>query len=344
MGIFEFSIFFIVSFIVNVMIVVTKPLHHKLTRDDVVGDQKFHEGNIPRVGGVALFATLIFGYYISAPSPLLAQILISMTPIFIAGLLEDLFKSISSSVRLVVSLLSALLIVLLTGHQFTSSGIYLFDAALASHLAWFVVTITALSALTNGINIIDGFNGLAVGSSLSMVISITVLGYIVNDQVIVQYCLLLCAALLGVLALNFPKGLIFLGDAGAYITGLLLGTLGMLLVERNEAMTPLVLLIVFAYPITEVLFSVFRKSIRRGHRPDRPDGVHLHMLVYRRVGQMGVRSKIMRNSITGLLINIFCFSGLLYILSMPITRGTSLLYFLAFIFIYNRLYKKLSLN
>ena len=47
------------------MIVVTKPLHHKLTRDDVVGDQKFHEGNIPRVGGVALFATLIFGYYIS---------------------------------------------------------------------------------------------------------------------------------------------------------------------------------------------------------------------------------------------------------------------------------------
>ena len=344
MGVTEFSICFIISFIVNALIIITKPIHQKLTGDGVVGAQKFHEGTIPRVGGVGLFVALVCGYYLSAPSLLLAQILISLTPIFIAGLLEDLFKSVSSSIRLFVSLFSASLIVVSTGYQFSSSDIHLIDVVFTSSLAWTVITVVALAALANGINIIDGFNGLAIGSSLSMAISIAVLGYIFNDYLILQYCIIFCACLLGVLMLNFPKGLIFLGDAGAYTIGLFLGTLGMLLVERNEAITPLVMLIVFAYPMTELLFSVLRKTVRRGHRPDRPDKVHFHMLAYRRVGQMSSRSKLIRNSITGLLMNLFCFSGLLYILMMPMTRSTALLYFLVFVFIYVRLYKKLSLN
>ena len=60
--------------------------------------------------------------------------------------------------------------------------------------------------------------------------------------------------------IEFSKGINFLGDSGAYTTGLFLGTLGMLLVERNEEITPLVLLIVFAYPITELLFSICEKQ------------------------------------------------------------------------------------
>lgn len=344
MGVTDFSILFIISFMVNALIIITKPIHHKLTGDDVVGAQKFHEGTIPRVGGIGLFVALVCGFYFSAPSILMAQILTSLTPIFIVGLLEDLFKSISSTIRLFVSLASASLIVVSTDYQFSSSDIHLIDLVFSSTFAWTVISVVALAALANGINIIDGFNGLAIGSSLSMAISIAALGYVFDDYVILQYCMIFCAGLSGVLILNFPKGLIFLGDSGAYTTGLFLGTLGMLLVERNEEITPLVLLIVFAYPITELLFSILRKTVRRGHRPDRPDKVHLHMLVYRRVGQMSSKSKVIRNSITGLLMNILCFSGLLYILVVPITRSTALMYFLLFVFIYFRLYKKLTLQ
>ena len=342
MGVTEFSTLFIISFMVNALIIVTKPIHQKLTGDDVVGAQKFHEGTIPRVGGIGLFVALVCGYYLSAPSLLVAQILTSLTPIFIVGLLEDLFKSVSSTIRLFVSLASASLIIISTDYQFSSSDVFLIDVVFSSSVAWTVISVVALAALANGINIIDGFNGLAIGSSLSMAISIAVLGYVVNDYVVFQYCMILCAGLLGVLVLNFPKGLIFLGDAGAYTTGLLLGTLSMLLVERNGEITPLVLLIVFAYPMTELLFSIQRKTVRRGHRPDRPDKVHLHMLVYRRVGQMSSKSKVIRNSITGLLMNTLCFSGLLYILVVPITRSTALIYFLVFVFIYFRLYRKLT--
>lgn len=151
-------------------------------------------------------------------------------------------------------------------------------------------------------------------------------------------------ALFGVFVWNFPKGLIFLGDAGAYISGLMLGALGMLMVERNEGVTPLVLLVIFAYPITELLFSFYRKTIRSGHGPDRPDKVHFHMLMYRRLGRRLASSNVARNSATGALMNMFSLSGLLYILVVPITRGTAVLYFLVFVIVYMRLYRKLSLN
>lgn len=153
-----------------------------MTRDEVVGDQKFHEGTIPRVGGIGLFFGLIIGFILSAPSVLLQQILISLTPIFLVGLLEDLFKSVSSTIRLFISLFSAFSVVFLTGYHFSSSGIHVLDVLLQFPFLWLIVTIIALAALANGINIIDGFNGLSIVFSLSMVISIGVLGYSSGDH------------------------------------------------------------------------------------------------------------------------------------------------------------------
>ena len=118
----------------------------------------------------------------------------------------------------------------------------------------------------------------------------------------------------------------------------------MLLVERNEEITPLVLLIVFAYPMTELLFSIVRKTVRRGHRPDRPDKVHLHMLVYRRVGQMSSKSKVIRNSITGFTDEYIMFFWIALHFSCAYHQKHSLNVYFLFVFIYFRLYKKLTLQ
>ena len=86
----------------------------------------------------------------------------------------------------------------------------------------------------------------------------------------------------GSCAVNYPRGRIFLGDGGAYLVGLVLAVLSVLLVHRNSGVSPWFPLVLLAYPIWETLFSMYRRKAR-GHSTGRADALHLHSLVYRRV-------------------------------------------------------------
>ena len=177
-----------------------------------------------------------------------------------------------------------------------------------------------------------------------MALAIVVLGYQNGDMLVMQIALLFAASVAGFFVGNFPKGLLFLGDAGAYLNGYVLGVLAILLVERNEQITPLVLLVIFAYPIVELLFSIYRKTLRKGHRPDRPDKVHFHMLVYRSYARKLAKNKLYQNSITGGLMLCFSAFSLLVLLLFPVTRAGALMCFLLILFVYLYLYKRTSLN
>lgn len=66
-----------------------------------------------------------------------------------------------------------------------------------------------LVGISNAINIIDGFNGLASGICA---ITLLVIHYIEPSSL----ACLLAYMVLGFMVLNFPLGKIFLGDGGAY--------------------------------------------------------------------------------------------------------------------------------
>ena len=163
-------------------------------------------------------------------------------------------------------------------------------------------------------------------------------------MLVMQLALLFAATVGGFFVVNFPRGLLFLGDAGAYLNGFMLSVLAVMLVERNADITPLILLVIFAYPIIELLFSIYRKALRKGHRPDQPDKVHFHMLVYRSYARRWARTKLYQNSLTGGLMLSFSAIGLLVVIAFPITRAGALLCFFAIVFVYFYLYKKMSLN
>jgi UDP-N-acetylmuramyl pentapeptide phosphotransferase/UDP-N-acetylglucosamine-1-phosphate transferase len=59
--------------------------------------------------------------------------------------------------------------------------------------------------------------------------------------------------------------------------------LSILVVNRNAAISPWFALMVNAYPITETLFTIWRRSIHQGKNPGLPDAAHFHSLIYRRV-------------------------------------------------------------
>jgi hypothetical protein len=90
---------------------------------------------------------------------------------------------------------------------------------------------------------------------------------------------------------NYPRGHLFLGDGGAYFLGFILGALSILLVARNAQVSAWFPVLLLAYPLLEVAFSIWRRRVRRGEASGMPDAAHLHHLVYRRVVRWAVGSE-----------------------------------------------------
>jgi UDP-N-acetylmuramyl pentapeptide phosphotransferase/UDP-N-acetylglucosamine-1-phosphate transferase len=145
-----------------------------------------------------------------------------------------------------------------------------------------VFTVFAVGGFAQAMNIVDGFNGLAGVVSLIFLGAIAYVAHQVGDQELMWSSLVLGASILGFLLFNYPRGLIFLGDGGAYLIGFLIAEFAVLLVHRNTEVSPWFALALLVYPIVETVFSIYRKRVLRNQSPGEPDGLHLHMLIHKR--------------------------------------------------------------
>jgi len=161
------------------------------------------------------------------------------------------------------------------------------------------------------VNIIDGFNGLASMCSALIFAAIAYVAMQVGDSFVTSMALACLGAILGFFVFNYPAGLIFLGDGGAYLLGFMMAELALLLVHRNEAVSPMFALLVCIYPIFETGFSMYRRKVVRKMPSMAPDGIHLHSLIYRRLmrwaaGDRTPRAMTRRNSMTSPYLWALC--------------------------------------
>ena len=158
---------FLITLILNFIIISTKSLHGKITNDDSQGVQKFHKNPTPRIGGLALIlglsSTLFFSdsYLYSY----LLQLILCSIPIFLFGFLEDLFGSISPIWRLIASFISAFFL-LVSGYNLTDLDIWGSELIFKNIIISYLFTSFAIAGVIHSTNIIDGFNGLASGTIL----------------------------------------------------------------------------------------------------------------------------------------------------------------------------------
>lgn len=276
---------FLVTLVCCLALVLTTKWHGRLSLDTTVGLQKFHSAPTPRIGGLATLAGLVAGYGV-APEPvrqLLGLLLIASLPAFCAGLLEDVTKKVGVRERLLATIFSGFLACYLTGMALTRTGVPGLDDLLSFAPVSVLFTAVAIGGMANAVNIIDGFNGLAGGVLSIMFVALGVIAAGVGDQALAGTCWALAGCSVGFTLVNWPFGKIFLGDGGAYQLGFAVGWVAVVLVVRNPAVPAWAPLMVCAYPVLEVAFSIVRKSRRAGYNPGQPDRVHLHMLVHRRV-------------------------------------------------------------
>lgn len=264
-------------------------LHAHLSHDHTdSGPQKFHALPTPRIGGVGLFGGLIMGagvVLILHPVNSLAgnsfgYLLLAAVPVFMGGLLEDVTKKVGVAQRLLLSMISAAIAAWLLGAVVNRMDISVVDHALQWLPFAIAFTVFAVGGVTNSINIIDGYNGLAGGFSVIVLIAMAAVAAQVNDNLILVVSVSMIGATLGFLAWNWPKGKIFMGDGGAYLLGFVMAELAVLLVYRNPSVSPWFPLLLLVYPVFETLFSIYRRKWLHNATPGDPDALHFHQLLF----------------------------------------------------------------
>jgi UDP-N-acetylmuramyl pentapeptide phosphotransferase/UDP-N-acetylglucosamine-1-phosphate transferase len=251
------------------------------------GPQKFHNTPTPRLGGVAILFGLTVGALAARTySPLFeitVVLVICALFAFAGGLVEDFTKRVRVRLRLLLTFVSATLGYFLLDARITQLALPGLDWALGFTAVSLAFTLFAVGGFAQAMNIVDGFNGLAGVVALILLAAIAYVCRVVGDEAVMWSALLLGGAIAGFLVLNYPKGRLFLGDGGAYLIGFLIAELAVLLVHRNTEVSPWFALGLFSYPVVEVMFSIYRKRVLRGQSPGDPDGLHLHMLVHKRL-------------------------------------------------------------
>jgi UDP-N-acetylmuramyl pentapeptide phosphotransferase/UDP-N-acetylglucosamine-1-phosphate transferase len=144
-------------------------------------------------------------------------------------------------------------------------------------------TLLVVAGFTHSVNIIDGFHGLACGLMIIALAALSFMAREAGDVLILQMCLTSLFVVLGFFVFNWPRGSIFLGDAGAYLIGFWVVELGILLVMRNPDISPMAPVIAGLLPLIETIFSMYRRKFVKDHPVNHPDALHLHTLIYRRL-------------------------------------------------------------
>lgn len=278
--------------------------------------QRFHLGHIPRIGGLAIFAGISLGVF---AAPILLAVGIStnvpisvldaclwcavLAPVVAGGIYEDLSARLSARWRFAITACTAAVACLFMGLTVPRIDVGWIDRLWSmTPLLGIGLAVLGITGLPHALNIIDGFNGLAGIVTIFICLALAHVALQVGDRQIAALMLITVGATIGFLYWNYPRGLIFAGDGGAYLWGGSIALAAVLLVQRHPDVSPWFPMLLTIYPVWEVIFSTYRKLLR-GLSPTVPDSIHFHMLIYRRIVR-GVfdddetRRMLMRNNRT----------------------------------------------
>lgn len=338
---------FVLSFGSSLLIIRSYGIHGHLSGDlDLDAPQKIHNKMVCRVGGIAVFIGLLGGTLVAlsknSNNILLAKMIICSLPVFTIGIAEDVLKNIPIKVRLLVTITGACFSTIILGVTIDRLNIYPIDYLLELPAIAILLSLFAITGLVNAYNMIDGQNGLA---SMIGILTLLALGYISyknHDSELLYASLIMASALLGFFVLNYPNGLIYLGDGGAYLSGFWIALLSILLVKRHENISPWFALLVNIYPIMETTFTIYRRKIHQGKSPGSADGMHIHSLIFRRIlaGSRGKPSEL-SNSLTSPYLWILSFLGIAPAILWPESSIILMIISGIFIFAYILLYRSI---
>ena len=239
---------------------------------DVPDARKVHTDPVPRVGGIAIVAGALLPVMMWVrPTPAMAAYLAATLVIFAFGLWDDR-ANLDYRTKFLGQLVAALIVVAVGGVQIRYFPFL--EGTLPPAVA-IPFTVLALLAITNAINLADGLDGLAGGTTLLSLCVIALLAH-QHDPVVLLIALAIIGAVLGFLRFNTHPARVFMGDSGSQFLGFSAGVLAILLTQQADtALSPSLPMLLLGLPILDTVV-VMGQRIWERRSPFSPDKNHIH--------------------------------------------------------------------
>jgi UDP-GlcNAc:undecaprenyl-phosphate GlcNAc-1-phosphate transferase len=238
-----------------------------------------HEHPIPRLGGVAIFASfvavaLLFGSQFTGLHLLqtpVAALLGAAALVFALGLWDDIWGARVWQ-KFAVEI-GAAAVLYFNGFRILKLPL-LFGSHRFGLVVAFLLTTFWVVLVTNAFNLIDGLDGLASGSALFSLVVLFVVSLHTTHQSVSFLAIVLIGATLGFLRFNFSPASIFLGDAGSLLLGFMVSALALAGAEKS-VVAIVIPLVSFALPVLDTILAVVRRFLS-GKPLFAPDREHIH--------------------------------------------------------------------
>jgi UDP-GlcNAc:undecaprenyl-phosphate GlcNAc-1-phosphate transferase len=250
---------------------------------DKPGGRKTHHGEIPVVGGLAMFIGCAFGVGLLPPSQFVSASLLSAAALVVlVGLLDDRFE-ISPVARLTAHLVAAVLVLATSVDLSITTLGRPFGAELVefSQLGGAAFTCVAIVGAINAFNMLDGMDGLAGTMAFNALLALTCLTSLTGDTTVGSISVVLSGAVAAFLIFNIPAKFnrrfrCFMGDAGSTLLGFMLACLCISASQGiGPKLSPTTTLWIVAIPLYELLWTTIRRVLK-GRSPFQPDRAHFH--------------------------------------------------------------------
>jgi len=247
--------------------------------------RKKHQGVIPLVGGISVYAGVCFAFLITQsymPNGLLY--LFCAGVLVLVGALDDRFDI---SVKFRACMQAIIAVVMMYGAKLylLSLGFIVGPVEIVVGPFGYVLTLFAVWAAINAFNMVDGIDGLLGGLSCVTFGAMGIILYFDGMTRLAMWCFAMIAATIPYILLNLgflgKRYKVFMGDAGSTMIGF---TIIWILLETTQGLshpiTPVTALWLIAIPLMDMVAIMYRR-LRKGMSPFSADRQHIHHLIMR---------------------------------------------------------------
>lgn len=265
---------FVVSLVLSMLLVPPlKRLAPLIGAIDLPDARKVHAGAIPRIGGIAMIIGVMVPILFWLPlDQKNLSLLLAFSVLLFFGIWDDR-SNLHYRIKFMGQILAVLIVVL--GADVVVHSLPFYDGALPGYVA-IPLTIFALVGITNAINLSDGLDGLAGGTTLLSFCLMAFIAFQANAGDFVILCMAVAGAIMGFLRHNTYPARVFMGDTGSQFLGFSAGVLVIILSQSvNVAMSPVMPLLLLGLPILDTI-AVMAQRIYEKRSPFSPDKNHIH--------------------------------------------------------------------
>lgn len=267
-----------------------RPLALAVGLVDRPGGRKRHVGEVPVIGGLAMFLGVAIGMTVAPEINMsLTQFMVAGGILVVIGSIDDRF-GLPATVRLIAQLVAVLIMVFGAGLIMRDIGDPLWIGTIQTGPLSLIVTALIFMSVINAYNLADGLDGLAGSMVVVALLSIAVVAGAGTAVQLIAF--VVAAAVAGYLVFNLPVRKdnpirAFMGDAGSTFLGFVVVWLTVSLCQGEARLiSPVHGLWFAAIPIYD-LFTCFVRRVRGGRSPFDSGRDHFHHIL--RESGMSVR-------------------------------------------------------